>query len=82
MNSEANSNAHSVNGSEQIDVHNALVAAAENYTKRKHVLRLNTLSGSELLFQAQDASHMARWLVALQEQANNNNNTQVSIIYT
>uniref|UniRef100_A0A1B6CU09 Rho GTPase-activating protein 21 n=1 Tax=Clastoptera arizonana TaxID=38151 RepID=A0A1B6CU09_9HEMI len=72
VNHEVTSNTHS----EQIDVHNALVAAADDYTKRKHVLRLGTLSGSELLLQAQDASHMARWLVALQEQANNNNNTQ------
>ncbi|XP_075237153.1 rho GTPase activating protein at 19D isoform X2 [Lycorma delicatula] len=60
---------------EQVDMRCALVAAADNYTKRKHVLRLNTLSGSELLLQAEDAGQMARWIFALQEQANNNNTT-------
>lgn len=63
-------------GGEQVDVRCALVAAADNYTKRKHVLRLSTRTNSELLLQAADAGQMDKWIVALEEQANNNN-TQV-----
>lgn len=63
-------------GGEQVDVRCAMVAAADNYTKRKHVLRLSTRTNSELLLQAADAGQMDKWIVALEEQANNNN-TQV-----
>ncbi|XP_046679431.1 LOW QUALITY PROTEIN: rho GTPase-activating protein 23-like [Homalodisca vitripennis] len=63
---------------EQVDVRCALVGPAENYTKRKHVLRVNTLAGSELLLQAADAGQMARWIEALEEQANNNNSQNLS----
>lgn len=65
-------------GVEQLDVRCLQhVAPAEDYTKRKHVLRLNTQSGTELLLQASDDTQMARWIDTLKEQANNNN-TQVS----
>lgn len=41
-----------------------------DYTKRKHVFRLNAPSvGAELLLQADDATSMNQWVKVLQEQA-------------
>lgn len=56
--------------SSAVDVRCSQVDIADNYTKKKHVLRLNTLSGSELLLQAEDADNMVQWIHALQAQAN------------
>jgi spectrin beta len=56
--------------SSAVDVRCSQVDIADNYTKKKHVLRLNTLSGSELLLQAEDADNMVHWIHALQAQAN------------
>lgn len=56
--------------SSAVDVRCSQVDIADNYTKKKHVLRLNTLSGSELLLQAEDADNMVQWIHALQTQAN------------
>lgn len=56
--------------SSAVDVRCSQVDIADNYTKKKHVLRLNTLSGSELLLQADDADNMVQWIHALQTQAN------------
>ena len=52
-----------------VDVRCSQVDIAGDYTKKKHVLRLNTLSGSELLLQAEDANDMVQWIQALQTQA-------------
>jgi len=56
--------------SSAVDVRCSQVDIADNYTKKKHVLRLNTLGGSELLLQADDADNMVQWIHALQAQAN------------
>lgn len=56
--------------SSAVDVRYSQVDIADNYTKKKHVLRLNTLGGSELLLQADDADNMVQWIHALQAQAN------------
>lgn len=56
--------------SSAVDVRCSQVDVADNYTKKKHVLRLNTFSGSELLLQAEDADNMVQWIRALQGQAN------------
>nr|CAD7261965.1 unnamed protein product [Timema shepardi] len=55
--------------SQSVDVRHSQVDIAGDYTKKKHVLRLNTQSCSELLLQAEDASDMAQWIKALQDQA-------------
>ncbi|PNF34874.1 hypothetical protein B7P43_G03117, partial [Cryptotermes secundus] len=60
--------------SSAVDVRCSQVDIADNYTKKKHVLRLNTLSGSELLLQAEDADNMVQWIHALQAQANEKEN--------
>ena len=56
--------------SSAVDVRYSQVDISDNYTKKKHVLRLNTLGGSELLLQADDADNMVQWIHALQAQAN------------
>ncbi|XP_065341598.1 rho GTPase-activating protein 23 isoform X4 [Cloeon dipterum] len=45
------------------------VDAAADYTKRKNVLRVDTSSGSQLLFQAEDPQDMAKWLHLLRPQS-------------
>ncbi|CAG2053553.1 unnamed protein product [Timema podura] len=55
--------------SQSADVRHSQVDIAGDYTKKKHVLRLNTQSCSELLLQAEDANDMAQWIKALQDQA-------------
>ncbi|CAB3360455.1 Hypothetical predicted protein [Cloeon dipterum] len=45
------------------------VDAAADYTKRKNVLRVDTSSGSQLLFQAEDPQDMAKWLQLLRPQS-------------
>ncbi|PSN52317.1 hypothetical protein C0J52_08535 [Blattella germanica] len=52
-----------------VDVRCSQVDIAGDYTKKKHVLRLNSLSGSELLLQAEDANDMVQWIHVLQAQA-------------
>lgn len=65
---------------EQLDVRCLQqVAPAQDYTKRRHVLRLNTQSGTELLLQAADDGEMARWIDTLKEQANNNNSNSLQV---
>ncbi|KAJ4431124.1 hypothetical protein ANN_19719 [Periplaneta americana] len=55
--------------SSAVDVRCSQVDIAGDYTKKKHVLRLNTFSGSELLLQAEDAGDMVQWIHALQAQS-------------
>ena len=43
------------------------VEVAEDYTKRKHVFRIKTDSGSEYLFQAEGDSNMHEWIEAIEE---------------
>lgn len=53
---------------QNVDVRCSLVDIAEDYTKRKHVLRLANPS-AEVLLQTEDAASMALWLRALHEHA-------------
>ncbi|XP_050682076.1 rho GTPase-activating protein 23-like [Leptidea sinapis] len=48
-----------------LDVRYSLAALADDYTKRKHVLRVTTAAGAELLLQADGAVDAQRWLAAL-----------------
>ncbi|GLH06613.1 GTPase-activating protein CdGAPr [Gryllus bimaculatus] len=54
---------------EQLDTRGCRVDVAGDYTKKKHVLRLNTLSGSEVLLQAETADDMELWLGAVHQRA-------------
>ncbi|KPJ07914.1 Rho GTPase-activating protein 21-B [Papilio machaon] len=48
-----------------LDVRYSLAALADDYTKRKHVVRVTTAAGAELLLQADGAADAQRWLEAL-----------------
>lgn len=52
-----------------IDLRCSLVEVAADYTKKKHVLRLNSASGSELLLQADTGADLLQWVRVLQDQA-------------
>ncbi|XP_050421617.1 rho GTPase-activating protein 21 isoform X3 [Adelges cooleyi] len=56
---------------DQINLLTSTTAVAQDYVKRKHVMRLSSaeVGCTELLLQADDTSSMVRWLKALQEQA-------------
>ncbi|XP_071873291.1 rho GTPase activating protein at 19D isoform X3 [Bombus fervidus] len=58
----------SENVAQSVDVRCSLVDIAEDYTKRKHVLRLAN-PNAEVLLQTEDAASMALWLRALHEHA-------------
>ncbi|XP_076169211.1 rho GTPase activating protein at 19D isoform X3 [Ptiloglossa arizonensis] len=53
---------------QSVDVRCSLVDIAEDYTKRKHVLRLAN-PNAEVLLQTEDAASMALWLRSLHEHA-------------
>ncbi|XP_043265062.1 uncharacterized protein LOC122404847 isoform X2 [Colletes gigas] len=53
---------------QSVDVRCSVVDIAEDYTKRKHVLRLANPS-AEVLLQTEDAASMALWLRSLHEHA-------------
>ncbi|KAF4520925.1 hypothetical protein B566_EDAN008900, partial [Ephemera danica] len=52
-----------------VPLRGCLVDAAADYTKKKHVLRLHTPAGSQLLLQAEDPHDMAHWLQLLRPRA-------------
>ncbi|XP_029037342.2 uncharacterized protein LOC114873310 isoform X3 [Osmia bicornis bicornis] len=56
------------NVAQSVDVRCSVVDIAEDYTKRKHVLRLAN-PNAEVLLQTEDAASMALWLRALHEHA-------------
>ncbi|XP_066961573.1 spectrin beta chain isoform X23 [Macrobrachium rosenbergii] len=53
-------------GEAPIDVSGGQASVADDYTKKKHVLRLKLVSGAEYLFQAKDEEELAIWVGALQ----------------
>ncbi|XP_073944334.1 rho GTPase-activating protein 23-like isoform X3 [Choristoneura fumiferana] len=48
-----------------LDMRYSLAALADDYTKRKHVVRVTTAAGAELLLQAEGPADAQRWLAAL-----------------
>lgn len=53
---------------QSIDVRCSVVDVAEDYTKRKHVLRVGNPT-TEVLLQTEDAASMALWLRSLHSHA-------------
>lgn len=49
-----------------INVKYSIAKAANDYVKRKHVLRLMLLNGTEYLVQTESHASMMEWLQALQ----------------
>lgn len=56
------------NAGQSVDVRCSVVDVAEDYTKRKHVLRVANPT-AEVLLQTEDAASMALWLRSLHAQA-------------
>jgi hypothetical protein len=52
-----------------INLKNATIDIAYDYTKRKNVFKVNTFSNSEYLFQTIDYESMIEWIRAMQENA-------------
>ncbi|KAK6634026.1 hypothetical protein RUM44_004633 [Polyplax serrata] len=50
---------------QRLDLKNGVIEVALDYTKKKHVFRLKTASGAELLFQAKDDDEMNQWVSAI-----------------
>ena len=53
-----------------ISIKSCIIDIAYDYTKKRHVFRLITFNGSEYLFQADRHEEMLKWIQAIQE--NNN----------
>lgn len=53
-----------------VDMRASVVRVAEDYTKRKHVLRVSSVNPcrSEFLLQADNTADLADWVKVLQEQ--------------
>lgn len=49
-----------------LDVSGGQASVADDYTKKKHVLRLKLIGGAEYLFQAKDDEELSFWVGALQ----------------
>nr|XP_024216338.1 rho GTPase-activating protein 21 isoform X3 [Halyomorpha halys] len=50
---------------ERIDLSTSKASSADDYTKRRHVIRLSTPNISEILLQAESQHDMSKWLSAL-----------------
>lgn len=62
------SNENDISAGQTVDVRCSVVDVAEDYTKRKHVLRIaNPMA--EVLLQTEDAASMALWLRSLHSHA-------------
>ncbi|KAL0280603.1 UNVERIFIED_CONTAM: hypothetical protein PYX00_001846 [Menopon gallinae] len=48
-----------------LDLRRGSTEVAQDYTKKKHVFRLKTANGAELLFQAKDDEEMNQWVQAI-----------------
>ncbi|XP_077283863.1 rho GTPase activating protein at 19D isoform X4 [Arctopsyche grandis] len=55
--------------SESLNLRFSMADLAGDYTKRKHVVRVTSISGAELLLQAGSADEASHWLTALRAQA-------------
>ncbi|XP_044734281.1 uncharacterized protein LOC123296735 isoform X2 [Chrysoperla carnea] len=62
-----------------LDVRYSVVEVADDYTKRKNVLRVSSVAGAEILLQADNTSEMLHWVRALQQQATNETEEEATI---
>lgn len=65
-----------------VDMTSSQVRVPEDYTKKKHVLRVSSLypCRSELLLQADSPNELADWVKALQEQAATATDAEAKIV--
>uniref|UniRef100_A0ABD2X9X6 Spectrin beta chain n=1 Tax=Trichogramma kaykai TaxID=54128 RepID=A0ABD2X9X6_9HYME len=52
-----------------LDLKGSTIVVASDYTKKKHVFRVKTQSGSDFLFQAKDDAEMNEWVSVLNQAA-------------
>lgn len=65
-----------------VEMTTSLVRVADDYTKRKHVLRVSSVvpCRSELLLQADDSAVLGDWLKALQEQVATTTDEEANLV--
>ncbi|XP_017792115.1 PREDICTED: spectrin beta chain-like [Habropoda laboriosa] len=56
-------------GESPLDLRGATITVANDYTKKKHVFRVKSQSGSDFLFQAKDDAEMNEWVTVLNQAA-------------
>ncbi|EFN75523.1 Spectrin beta chain [Harpegnathos saltator] len=65
-----------------LDLRGATITVASDYTKKKHVFRVKSQSGSDFLFQAKDDAEMIDWVSALNQAAQGTSGASTSRAHT
>lgn len=69
-------------GESPLDLRGATITVASDYTKKKHVFRVKSQSGSDFLFQAKDDSEMNEWVTVLNQAAQGTSGAGTSRAHT
>ncbi|XP_017882681.1 spectrin beta chain isoform X5 [Ceratina calcarata] len=69
-------------GESPLDLKGASITVASDYTKKKHVFRVKSQSGSDFLFQAKDDAEMNEWVNALNQAAQGTSGAGTSRAHT
>ncbi|XP_011882724.1 PREDICTED: spectrin beta chain isoform X2 [Vollenhovia emeryi] len=69
-------------GEAPLDLRGATITVASDYTKKKHVFRVKSQSGSDFLFQAKDDTEMNDWVSALNQAAQGTSGASTSRAHT
>ncbi|KAG5309825.1 SPTCB protein, partial [Acromyrmex insinuator] len=72
----------SYKGEAPLDLRGATITVASDYTKKKHVFRVKSQSGSDFLFQAKDDTEMNDWVSALNQAAQGTSGASTSRAHT
>ncbi|XP_043588838.1 spectrin beta chain isoform X3 [Bombus pyrosoma] len=69
-------------GESPLDIRGATITVASDYTKKKHVFRVKSQSGSDFLFQAKDDAEMNDWVTVLNQAAQGTSGAGTSRAHT
>ncbi|XP_076171630.1 spectrin beta chain isoform X4 [Ptiloglossa arizonensis] len=69
-------------GETPLDLRGATITVANDYTKKKHVFRVKSQSGSDFLFQAKDDVEMNEWVTVLNQAAQGASGASTSRAHT
>ena len=69
-------------GEVPLDLRGATITVANDYTKKKHVFRVKSQSGSDFLFQAKDDTEMNEWVSVLNQAAQGASGASTSRAHT
>ncbi|KMQ98255.1 spectrin beta chain isoform x6 [Lasius niger] len=72
----------SYKGEAPLDLRGATITVASDYTKKKHVFRVKSQSGSDFLFQAKDDTEMNDWVSVLNQAAQGTSGASTSRAHT